>query len=313
MAYARLIRVLPILLAARLTAQEPQCQTGTTQAARDACNTAVDAARAFHPVAGMLVSGGNPVLASGGTLGGIGHLSVGGRVNAIRVSLPDPDSAAESSVPSSFEGFVPAPVIETSVGVLPGGRSGLLSVDLLASALLLPTGIHRLTVADNAARIGDVALGLGYGARVGVLRGALLVPAVSLSVMRRHLPRVQYGDVEAGDLSDFTTDLAVTNLRLAAGVTLVIVSVAAGVGVDWYRSNARIRYDDLTGTQTVHLELANTRQVLFVDAGMSLGVGQLVTEVGYQTGKDQRLSTNFSDFDPSAGHVFWSAGVRFAF
>ncbi|HEX9610979.1 MAG TPA: hypothetical protein VF978_03755 [Gemmatimonadales bacterium] len=299
--------------AAPLAAQEPQCQSGTTQAARAACNTGVDAARAFHPVAGILVSGGNPVLAAGGTLGGPGHLSVSGRINAIRVSLPNPDSAAESSVPSSFEGFVPAPVVEASVGALNGLGSGLLSVDVLGSAVLLPTGVRRMTVADNAARIGDMALGLGYGARVGVLRGALVVPSVSVSVMRRHLPRVQYGDVEAGDLSDFTTDLDATNVRVAAGMSLVFLDVAAGFGVDWYRSDARIRYDDLGIIRTVNLELESTRQVLFLDAGMSLGVGKLVAEVGYQTGKDQRLSTDFSDFDPSSGHVFWSLGVRFAF
>ena len=32
-----------------LAAQEPQCQTGTTQAARDACNTMVDAAGVSSP------------------------------------------------------------------------------------------------------------------------------------------------------------------------------------------------------------------------------------------------------------------------
>lgn len=302
-----------MLLAQPLRAQEPQCQTGTTQAARAACNTAVDAARIFHPVAGMLVSGGNPVLASGGTLGGLGHLSISGRINAIRVSLPNPDSAAQGSVPSSFEGFVPAPVVETSVGVFRGIGAGALSLDLLGSAVLLPTGVRGMTVADNAARIGDVALGLGYGARVGVLRGDLLVPALSLSVMRRHLPRVQYGNVDAGDPSDFATDLHATNVRVAAGLPLVFVRLAAGFGVDWYRSDARIRYQDLVGTQTVNLDLEGTRQVLFLDAGMSIGLAKLVAEVGYQTGKDQRLTTDFSDFDPTAGHVFWSAGVRFAF
>ncbi|HXF96565.1 MAG TPA: hypothetical protein VNI61_10750 [Gemmatimonadales bacterium] len=298
--------------AAPLAAQDPRCQ-GTLEASRNACNAAIDAARVFHPVAGVLVSGGNPVLASGGALGGLGRWSLSGRVNAVRVSLPDPDSAAQRSVPSAFEGWVPAPVVETSVGILPGIRRGLLAVDLLGSAVLLPTGVEDLTVDAGAARIGDVALGLGYGVRLGILQGDLLVPALSLSLMRRHLPGVQYGDVDAGAPSDFAANLRATNWRLAAGMSFAFVAVAAGFGVDRYASTARIRYDDIGTTRTVRLELRSTRQVLFLDAGVSLGLAQLTAELGYQTGADQRLNTDFSDFDPSAGHVFWSAGLRCAF
>jgi len=56
----RLITPLALIaLAAPLAAQEPQCTT-ISPAATSACNTAVDAVKAFHPLAGMIVSGGNP-------------------------------------------------------------------------------------------------------------------------------------------------------------------------------------------------------------------------------------------------------------
>src|SRR5882762_9317949 len=128
------------VVTASLEAQTECSTQGYGGSAGQACQTFVDAVRAFHPLAGMIVSGGNPVLGTGETLHGLGHLSVSARVNAIHVSVPNPDSAGRASVPSSFDGLLPAPVVEAALGLLGGGRTGFLSVDALASATLLPTG-----------------------------------------------------------------------------------------------------------------------------------------------------------------------------
>src|SRR5438445_9953798 len=182
------------LVSRSLAAQEPQCAMPDPNATA-ACNTAVDAIRPFHPLAGMIVSGGNPVLGTATSLGGIGHLTVTARVNAIKASLPNPDSASQSQVPSSFHGAIPAPIVEAALGLL-RGRGGFLSVDALGSAVLLPTsGISGLSVDSNAAHIGGAALGIGYGARVGILSGTFPIPALSVSWMRRTLPRIQYGNL----------------------------------------------------------------------------------------------------------------------
>src|SRR2546422_4292805 len=174
-------------LAAPFAAQEPQCAMPNASATA-ACNTAVDAIRAFHPLAGMILSGGNPVLGTSGSLGGLGHISITARVNAIKASLPNPDSASQSSVPSSFHGLVPAPVVEAAVGLL-RGNGGLLAVDALGSAVVLPTGaVSGLSVDSNAAHIGGAALGLGYGGRVGLLGGSFPIPAASGGVVDRPLP-----------------------------------------------------------------------------------------------------------------------------
>src|SRR3989475_10679335 len=125
------------LVSRSVAAQEPQCSMANPNATA-ACNTAVDAIRAFHPLAGMIVSGGNPVLGTSGSLGGIGHLTITARVNAIKASLPNPDSASQSQVPSSFHGAIPAPIVEAALGLL-RGRGGFLSVDALGSAGVLPT------------------------------------------------------------------------------------------------------------------------------------------------------------------------------
>jgi hypothetical protein len=296
-----------------LTAQEPQCQNPNPQA-QAACNTMVDATKAFHPLAGMIVSGGNPVLGTAGTLGGFGHVSATLRVNAIKASLPNPDSAAQNPVPSSFDGYLPAPVIDAAVGLYGGQGGGLLSIDGLASAVLLPASrVRGMSVDPGAPKIGEVALGLGYGVRVGLTKGSFPIPAVSLSVMKRHLPRVQFGDVSGGDPADFSTDFDATSWRAVAGTRIVFVDVAAGLGIDHYTSAAVIHYFDGLTTHTVSLDLANTREVLFVNGGLTAGLVKLVVELGYQTGTDQSFATTFSDFDPKAGHVFWGAGLRFNF
>src|SRR5207244_851761 len=159
------------------------------------------------------------------------------RVNAIKASLPNPDSASQSRVPSSFNGAIPAPLVEAALGLV-RGRGGFLSVDALGSAVVLPTGgVSGLAVDSHAAHIG-----------------------------------------------------------------------AAGLGIDHYSSSqTAVRFHDdplnPAHVRTVVINPANTREVVFADAGLSLAVIKLVGEVGFQTGKDQSFATTFSNFDPKAGHV----------
>src|SRR6266536_364989 len=147
-----------IFTAARLAAQEPQCNIPLSSDATAACNTAVDAVRAFYPLAGMIVSGGNPVLGTAGALGGLGHVTLTARLNAIKAALPDPTAANQSPVPSSFNGAVPAPMVEGALGLLKGMEGGLLSVDLLGSALIdlaAGIGIDRYKSKDTNIRFHD--------------------------------------------------------------------------------------------------------------------------------------------------------------
>ena len=305
--------------AAPLVAQEPQCNGIPFPGATEACNTAVDAVRAFYPLAGMIVTGGNPVLGTAGSLGGFGHVTLTARVNAIKAALPDPTAATTSPVPSSFHGAVPAPMVEGALGVFKGVGGGLLAVDVLGSALILPTGIDNLTVDSNATHISDAALGFGYGVRVGVLKGSFPIPAVSVSWMHRTVPRLRYGTLGpapgTGDDFEFTMDLRSDSYRAVAGWKFVLVDVAAGIGIDRYKSDStNIRfYDGATSTRTVVINPTNTRAVVFVNGGLSLAALKLVGEIGLQAGKDQAFATQFSDFDPKAAHVFGGLGVRFGF
>jgi hypothetical protein len=195
--------------------------------------------------------------------------------------------------------------------------NGLLSVDFLGSAQLLPSNqIDNLTVESGARRIGDIALGLGYGARIGLVKEMGPLPAVSFSVMRRDIPQITYGDIAAGDRYSYAVDLNATNLRLIASKHLVFLDLAAGLGWDKYTGDALIGFrDPITSLPQpdILLELDNSRVLGFLNAGISMSVVKLTGEVGYQAGKDQNLSTEFEDFDTTKGKLFAGLGLRVGF
>ena len=85
-----------VALVSPLLAQTPECSaySGNSELV---CAAAVDGTRAFHPILGMLVSGGNPTIGSAATLGGVGHASLTLRANASNVVLPDVRYTGSSS------------------------------------------------------------------------------------------------------------------------------------------------------------------------------------------------------------------------
>ena len=88
------------------------------------------------------------------------------------------------------------------MGLYRGLSSGLLAVDGLFSATLVPThAVDKLGVDSGATKLGSMALGLGYGVRIGIVRGLFPIPSLSVSVMRRSMPRVTYGRLAPTSLS----------------------------------------------------------------------------------------------------------------
>jgi hypothetical protein len=297
-------------------AQTPEC-TGYVSNAQRVCAAAVDGTRALHPLMGILVSGGNPTIGTASTLG-LGHAAVTLRANAAEVVLPDLSyNGASSTVPAGDKFFAPAPLVEGALGLFKGLPGGLLGLDILGSAQLLPTNqIDNFSVDPSARRVGSIALGIGYGARIGILREMGPLPAVSFSVMRRDIPRLSYGDVGSGDAYGYSLDLHATNLRLVASKQILILGLAAGLGWDKYTGDAVISFRDpitLTPQPDIPVELNNSRGLAFVNAGLNLSVLKLTGEVGYQTGKDQNLSTDFEDFDTTKGKFFAGLGLRVGF
>ena len=301
--------LLSLSVAPTLAAQYASCDDPLFSAStRQACQTAVDAARAFQPLAGMVISGGNALLGASGSLGGLGHFAIGTRVNAIGASLPDPNNTS-GTITSAYNGLIPAPLVEGGIGVWD-------RVDIVGSALLMPTGLVSGLSVKSSAHVGGIALGLGFGARVVVLRPRTPYPAVSVSVMRRWMPKLGYaGDTTQANNYQFSATLRADNYRIEAGWHLGMFDVGAGLGFDHYQSDIHAsgtvggfgfgNFD--TGTFAV----SGTRAVVFLNGSARLGGLQLGGELGYQGGKNQTFNTNFADFDPTAGHLFAGLGLRF--
>jgi hypothetical protein len=309
--------LLLVITALPASAQTPECSAYVSNAQR-VCQAAVDGTRAFHPLVGLLVSGGNPTIGSAGALGGLGHASLTLRANAVELVLPDLGyNGSTSTVPAGDKLWAPAPLLEGAVGIYKGLPSGLLAVDFLGSAQLLPADqIDNFSVDAGARRIGDIALGLGYGARVGLLREMGPLPALSVSIMRRDIPQISYGDVPAGDRYSYGVDLQATNLRIVASKHLLVFDLAGGFGWDKYTGDAVIRFrDPITSVPqpNVLVDLESTRTMAFLNAGVSMSVVRLTGEIGYQGGKDQNLSTYFEDFDTTKGKFFAGLGLRVGF
>jgi hypothetical protein len=292
-------------------AQAAECTAFSGDAER-VCTAAVDATRAFHPLLGGLVSGGNPVIGSGGPLGAPGRFFITPRVNAMEIVLPDLSyDGSSATVPAGDEVYAPAPLIEAAVGLYGGLPSGLLAVDFLGFAQLLPvSAIDGFSVDDDARRIGDVALGLGYGLRVGIIKETGPLPGVAVSVMRRDIPRITYGSVDDGDEFQYSVNLHATNLRLTAGKQLGMLALAGGVGWSRFTGDGSISVPTLLEPADFRFELRTSRATVFLDAGLGLGVVALTGEAGYQTGKDQDLSTDFEDFDTTKGKFYAGLGLR---
>lgn len=316
MRVARLALVVSLLGAAGpLAAQNSQCQpyTGQTQAL-NTCNAVVDGTQAFHPVLGLLTSGGAPILGAASPLGGFGHVYVSARVNATRVVLPDlAYNGSTTTVGSGEKLFFPSPLVEVALGVFRGLPSGLFALDVLGSAQLLPTTqIANFSVVAGARHIGSVALGLGFGARVGILRETALTPGVAVSVMHRNIPQVRYGDLGNGANLSYATDLDATNVRLTAGKRFAVLNLAGGLGWDRYTGSATAQFrNPTTGIPeaAIDMALSHSRTMGFADVGLDFRHFKLTTEAGYQLGKDPHLVTTFTDFDPAAGRFFAAAGI----
>src|SRR5437773_11191863 len=110
--------------------------------------------------------------------------------------------------------------------------------------------------------------------------------------MHRTLPRIRYGNVSqstfgTGDQFQCDMDLKADNYRAVASWKFVLVDLAAGIGVDHYSSSqTTIRFHDAstpTSVTTTVINPANTREVAFVDGGLSLAALMLVAGLGDQT------------------------------
>lgn len=334
----RLFLLLALASAGPLRAQayDDQC-ADAQQVARDACVKAVDLFRYTAPQLGTAIAGGNAILGSGGTLGGFGHVSFGLRVNAVAGDLPRVDQVAVSLDQAESSNFptrgqlIALPAADLAIGVFGGVPLGLTNIgglDLLVSASYLP----EFDANQVSVRVPDGSLKFGFGARLGIIQESLLLPGVSLSILRRDLPTVDVvGRTQARLASTGEDSVAVTGFeasttswRLVVGKSFLAFALAIGGGQDRYSYEA----DAMASVQTIsgpvthsisNIQNASfenrdlrrlTRTSYFADLSLNLPFFRLVGEIGQVSGGDIPTFNTFGSNPADKSRLYGSLGAR---
>jgi hypothetical protein len=325
--------VLAFSMAPAIAAQgaiDPRCTdptlVGDSNEGQDACQKALDLLNYMTPQLGTLIAGGNATIGQGGTLGGLGHFALSVRANAMRASLPDIEGAgvnygdAERSNYVTEAQWAALPVVDAAFGLFKGiplPLTNVLGVDVLVNVSYLPELEHdplSLTTPDGSFKF-------GYGARIGVLQESLVLPGVSVTYMKRDLPRTTLiASWEGGALANADTarlenfDIGTTSWRIVASKSLLAFSLALGVGQDRYEAEANAFYsvnEPLARFEggPVRYAFDVTRTNVFLDVITNLGLMKLVATVGGVSGGDIPTYNTF-DKEADASRIYGSLGVR---
>jgi hypothetical protein len=330
-----LVTALGLLVASTASAQQPnKCPPGSVnlgipdrdRATQDACQMAVDVFQYIAPQLGLSLVGGNATLGQGGALGGLGHFTVELRANAIAGDLPQIQNfptpgtnGSQKHVLPTKKQFVGLPTVDAAIGVFKGIPLGLTNVggvDLLVDASYVPTvSGSSIDVKPNQ------NLQLGFGVRVGILQESLLVPGVGLSYLRRDLPTTTVTGSSSGMSVKIQDAKVNTNAwRLTVSKSLVLFSLAAGVGRDSYDQSALAQGTVQTSpigsqqSQQIKLSQTMTRTNYFLDASLNMLLAKIVGEVGQASGGSVGpLVNSFSGGAADKSRLYGSLGVRIGF
>lgn len=335
---------LSMLSAVAAGAQANSCPPGTltnvggvlvpdrSRAAQDACQMSVDVFQFMGPQLGIAMAGGNATMGQGGTLGGLGHFSIGLRGNIIKGDVPDfskfpaPSDTGRiaygrtsgyASLPSKGT-ILGLPTADAAVGLFQGiplGLTNVLGIDGLLSATYVPK------VSQNNFKLTpSQSLQFGYGVRLGILQESLLVPGLSFTYLKRDLPTTAM----SGTSNNVTVDVSDAKVntsawRVVASKSLLLFGVAAGVGQDKYDQTAKVQGTVTYPTfgsfssDTISLSQSMTRTNIFADFSFNFFVGKLVAELGQVSGGKATTYSAFSGGAADKSRMYGSLGLRFGF
>jgi hypothetical protein len=299
-----------------------------TRASQDACQKAIDLFQYMAPQLGTSITGGNATLGQGGSLGGLGHFTVGLRINAVQGSLPQVQNVTPSVNGATSTRFdtktqiIPMPTADLSIGIFKGiplAITNVGGVDLLVSAAYLPEF-------DNdgvSVKVPNGSLKLGYGARVGILQESLLVPGISVSYLVRDLPTVDVAGSSGND-SLYVNNLSLKTKawRVVASKSLLFIGLAAGFGQDKYDASTDIGAHVAARTVPptpaanagpVPISQNLTRTNVFADVTMNLLLFKLTGEIGQVSGGTINTFNTFSGKQAADSRIYGSVGARFGF
>lgn len=311
--------------AALAQAQSSSCpgsQAGTAALiSQDACQKAVDLFQYMAPQLGGAIVGGNATLGQGGALGGIGHFSVGVRLNAIQGSVPKVNEISAAPVPTGARVtnfatssiLLPLPTADGAVGLFGGVPLGLTNVgaiDALVSASYVPSYSD-----DNVSVDPDNPIKVGYGVRVGVIQESIVTPGVAVTYLRRDLPILSLtGAATGATLKVNDLDAETTAWRVVASKSLIMFGIALGIGQDKYKSSATASATALAQSSSpISVSQEMSRTNLFGDVSFNMPFFKIVLEAGEITGGAQPTTVNtFVGKDIVDPRFYGSFGLRLA-
>jgi hypothetical protein len=299
-----------------------------TRASQDACQKAIDLFQYVAPQLGTAITGGNATLGQGGSLGGLGHFSVGLRINAVQGSLPQIQNVTPSvngAQSTEFETktqIIPMPTADLAIGIfkgLPLAITNVGGIDLLVSAAYLP----EFDGSGVSVKVPDGSLKIGYGARIGILQESLLTPGISVSYLQRDLPTVNIAGANGSD-SLYVNNLSLKTKawRVVASKSLLFVGLAVGAGKDKYESSTDIGAHVAARTVPptpaanagpVSISQNITRTNVFANLSMNLLLLKLTGEIGQVSGGTINTFNTFSGKQAADSRIYGSVGARFGF
>lgn len=248
------------------------------------CYLAAAAVRTIQPRIGLVLWGGSPVPGTANTVGlrrrSSPRVAVSGRVALAPAELPP---LLDRSRVEGSRGVLTALSLQTTVGLSHGTSplptvGGFLAVDLIgrASVARVPQGkgFDRPTV-----------WGWALGARLGLLRESLLLPAASLTATYGRSFRFAFGDPE-GLTTDGAIRGAVSGLHVTAAASRWILGLRLGGGVsyDRYGSDVTVRWGGATSplAQEAGADAVTKRWSGFGTLTWTRVIYHLVLELGWQ-------------------------------
>ncbi|MEP7066094.1 MAG: hypothetical protein ABI889_08695 [Gemmatimonadota bacterium] len=291
---------------------------GVAHEGGDACQKVADLFNYMNMQLGTWVAGGNPTLGQGGTLGGLGHFSVGVRANVMKATIPSVDQIAvqvgppvSTRIPSKDK-WVGLPSADVAIGLfkgIPVGLTHIGGVDALLNVAYLPS------VTQDSLHVGAQSdkWKIGLGGRVGILQESVVVPGVGVSYMVRDLPTAELsGSDNSGNTVSITNyRIRTKQWRITVNKQLLFLGLAAGVGQDRYDSKALLTYnvDGTTPTSPIPLHISPKRTNYFADVSFNVLLLHFVAEIGRVTGGDVQTFNTFST-GASASRNYGSLGIR---
>jgi hypothetical protein len=329
-----LVAGLSMVALSSAAAQANSCPAGTTsalgipdanRASQDACQMAVDVFQFMAPQLGLALAGGNATIGQGSTLGGLGHFSIGLRGNVFSGDLPQVQNFPQPATNGRTAHVLPSkkqilglPTADAAIGIfggLPLGLTNVGGIDLLLSASYVPS------IGDSTSDVAikpDQSLNIGYGARIGILQESIIVPGVSLTFIKRDLPKTTItGRSNNVDVNIRDAKVQTSAWRITASKSFLMFGAVVGVGQDKYKQEANVQATARStpiGSQTssiVPLSQDLTRTNMFADLSLNLPLFKVVGEIGNSTGGTIDTFNTFSSGRADKSRTYGSVGIRF--